>query len=144
MYRQVDTSPSYRVTHQLLPAVVLWVRIKRLIGAGISFMLLWGIQRQGGLVPAWRGGRHRCLVYNINLQPLSNMCVTRSERSTSVKKCARTTKRSLNRESQESHQDTMISSTVNTKLLRAGRRACTSMFSTPTRTKKKWQAGIPP
>lgn len=47
------TRSSHTVTHQLLAVVVLWVRVKRILGTGVAVMLLWGIQRQGRLVPAW-------------------------------------------------------------------------------------------
>lgn len=37
-YRQVDTCSSHTVTHQLF--VILWVRVKRILGTGIAVMLL--------------------------------------------------------------------------------------------------------
>lgn len=39
--------------HQRLAVVVLRVRVERILGAGVAVMLLWCVQRQRGLVPAW-------------------------------------------------------------------------------------------
>lgn len=48
---------SFYQTHQLL-AIILCIRVKRILSAGIAIMLFWGFQWQGGLVPAW--GKDRC------------------------------------------------------------------------------------
>lgn len=74
-YRQVDTYLSRTVTHQLLAVVVFRVRVKRILSTGIAIMLLRGIQRQRGLVPAWGREGDTCLVY-VQLERLSNVCLT--------------------------------------------------------------------
>lgn len=55
------------VTDQLLAVFLLWVRVQRILGAGVAVMLLWGVQRQRGLVPAWGGKRD---TRAFNLQPV--------------------------------------------------------------------------
>lgn len=41
------------VPHQRLAVVVLCIRVDWILGAGVAVVLLWRIQRQWGLVPAW-------------------------------------------------------------------------------------------
>lgn len=129
---EVGTCSSHTETHQLLAVVLLRVRVQRLLSTGIAIMLLRGVQRQRGLVPAWQEEADTCVQFTATFSfGCCQTCVWPAVKCGGEKKSER--KNHKKKEKQIIPEIPAWHDQLHNyyqKTLRLGRRACTSIFWT--------------